>query len=83
VGEEYFVYVLYSKKLGRTYTGHSNNVRFRLIQHNSGFEISTKYGVPWDLIYTETFKTRGAAIKREKELKTGKGRDYIKKIMSR
>ena len=78
--EEYFVYVLYSKKLDQTYTGHSNNVDCRLVKHNLGLEKSTKHGIPWKIIYTEKFKTRGEAIKREKELKTGKGRDFIKQF---
>jgi len=30
------------------------------------------------MVYTELFEEKNAAIKREKELKTGKGRDWIK-----
>jgi putative endonuclease len=40
--------------------------------------VYTKGKGPWVLIYSETFQSKKEAILREKELKTGKGRDFIK-----
>jgi putative endonuclease len=34
--------------------------------------------LPWELIYYEEFDARSVAMKREKELKSHKGRDYIR-----
>ncbi|PIZ74851.1 endonuclease [Candidatus Peregrinibacteria bacterium CG_4_10_14_0_2_um_filter_43_11] len=76
--EEYRVYVLYSEGLKQTYTGHTGSLDRRLFRHNNGLEKSTKHGAPWILIYEEPFSTRTEAIKKEKELKTGKGRDFLK-----
>jgi putative endonuclease len=33
---------------------------------------------PWTLIYTESFETKQQALLREKQLKAGKGREWIK-----
>jgi putative endonuclease len=76
----FFIYVLRSLKTGKMYTGHTNNLERRLFEHNSGLEKSTKFGSPWKLIYQEKFSTRGEAMKREKELKTGKGREFLAKF---
>ena len=47
----YFVYILYSEKLKRFYTGTTDSVQGRLQQHNSAKypdSFSVK-GIPWDL----------------------------------
>jgi len=36
----------------------------RLQAHNSGKTKSTKYGVPWKLVYYETVETREMALKK-------------------
>lgn len=77
----FIVYVLYSEKFNRTYTGLTNNLERRLREHNSKRNKSTKAYVPWKVIYTEEFDTRIEARKREKYLKSGIGRDFIKTII--
>ena len=37
---------------------------------------------PWNLVYTETFATRGAAVRRECEIKAWKDRRMIEKLLS-
>ena len=74
---KFYVYVLWSEKTGRYYTGQTNNLDRRVFQHNSGFEKSTKHGAPWKLVYFEVLESRTEAIKRERFLKTGKGRAWI------
>ncbi len=76
-----YVYILYSHKFNRTYTGQSDNLEDRLDYHNSGRVRSTKAYIPWELIYSEKFNTRAEAMKREKWFKTTKGRMQIKKIL--
>ncbi|MDN3204372.1 hypothetical protein [Algoriphagus sediminis] len=39
----------------------------------------TKKYRPWMVIHAEFFKSKRQALIREKELKTGKGREWIKK----
>ena len=77
--EMFTTYVLYSSKVQKKYTGHTNDLDRRIKEHNLGLLcISTKNKGPWVLIYSEQFNTRSEAILREKELKTGKGREFIK-----
>ena len=66
------------------YIGHSNNIERRIKEHNSGKTKSTKAYIPWKLVHTEMHKTRKEAIAREKYLKSGIGRELLKKeIMPR
>ncbi|WP_373709516.1 GIY-YIG nuclease family protein [Kaistella sp.] len=78
---EYFVYVLKSQKDGRLYKGQTSDLNERVKQHNSGKTKSTKGFMPWELVYFETFQTREEAVLREKYLKTGSGREFLKKIL--
>ena len=72
------VYVLYSEKYNKIYIGYTSNIEQRFIAHN---ELETKgYTLryrPWKLIYTEVFAEKSEAIKRENQLKTAKGREFI------
>lgn len=73
----YFVYVLFSHKLNKRYIGSSHNVEKRLIEHNLGKSKFTKAGIPWKLIYKESFLTNKEARKRELFLKSGVGRKFL------
>jgi len=52
----------------------------RILEHNRGKMKSTKAYVPWKLVYSEEYLDRMDARKREKFLKSGKGRDYIESL---
>jgi putative endonuclease len=78
----YFVYVLKSHKNGRFYTGSTGDVQKRLIEHNSGKSKATKFTRPFELICQESYNTRAEAYKREMYLKTGQGREELKKLIS-
>ena len=69
----FFVYVLKSQITGLLYKGHSKDLNTRLIQHNAGKTRSTKHGIPWQLIYSESFPTREEAITRERYFKSLEG----------
>lgn len=65
----------------KKYTGHTDNLERRLEEHNSGaLGRFTKGKGPWRLIHKEIYATRSEAMQREKELKTGKGRDFLRKV---
>ena len=76
-----YVYILYSEANDRIYIGHTDNLEARLDRHNRGMVRSTKAYSPWNLIHSEDFSSRGEAMKREKVLKSHKGRDFIRKNM--
>jgi len=74
----FHVYILKSLKNGRYYTGSTNNLERRLVEHNSGGSKYTKLTRPFVLVHKEEFSMRREAVARELFLKTGAGRDWIK-----
>jgi putative endonuclease len=78
------VYVLYSKSYNKIYIGYSSNLEERLKSHN---ELGTKgwtiHYRPWELVHFEIFEDKKLAMKREKKLKTYRGREYIRELLSK
>ena len=72
------VYVLRSKLTGLYYTGSTSDLERRLEEHNSEVSFSTKNRGPWELVHREDYAMRGEAMRRERQLKTGKGREEIR-----
>ena len=72
------VYVLYSESFNKIYIGYTSNIEQRIKSHN---ELATKGWTikfrPWKIVLTEFFETKNDAMKREKQLKTAAGRDWI------
>ena len=79
----YHVYILRSIKSGKPYVGQTSNLEQRLSTHNNGQSPYTRGRGPWELVYSEEFETRSEAMKRERFLKTGHGRDFIKEILKK
>ncbi|MBI3405479.1 MAG: GIY-YIG nuclease family protein [Acidobacteria bacterium] len=77
----YFVYVLRSQTNGKLYTGQAKFPVQRLGQHNQGVSKSTRGRGPWEIVYQENYATRLEAIRRERYLKSGKGREELKRIL--
>ena len=75
-----YVYVLISEKDKEFYTGLSNNLQKRFKQHNKGLVRSTKARTPFVLFHVEEFRTRKEAAGREKFLKSGVGRLFLKQL---
>ena len=82
-GGMYIVYVLQSQKTQRHYIGQTNNLEDRLKRHNGGKVKSTKAGKPWKLIYSEEYKDRQTAYKRERKIKRYKGGEMFKKLLAK
>ncbi|MEK7461014.1 MAG: GIY-YIG nuclease family protein [Patescibacteria group bacterium] len=73
----YYVYVLRSLSTTNRYIGQTNNLTYRLAKHNSGRSKYTKNRGPWELIYSEKYSLRTEAMRREKFLKSGVGREFL------
>ena len=78
----YYVYTLQSLKDGNLYTGYTNNLRKRIVEHNRGLSFSTAFRRPFKLIYYEAYLNRKDAEKREWWLKSGWGRNYMKRNLA-
>ena len=79
----YYAYVLRSKKDGKWYTGFTTDLRKRFKQHNNNENTYTKGRGPFELIYYEAYKNKTDARSREKQLKSGQGKGYLKKRLQR
>lgn len=74
----YYVYVLRNGESGRLYTGYTSDLRKRLSEHLNGKSQYTKPRGPYELIYYEACLDMSDALAREKYLKTGVGKRYLK-----
>ncbi|KKT75502.1 MAG: hypothetical protein UW71_C0002G0002 [Parcubacteria group bacterium GW2011_GWB1_44_7] len=79
----YYVYILKSLRTGKLYKGFTGNLRARIDEHNSGKTDSTRTGGPWGLIYYEAFLNKSDALREEKFLKSGKGKERIKYLFQK
>ena len=79
----FYTYILKSQKSGRWYTGSTNDLRKRLKQHNENRSTYTKSKGPWDLIYYEACLSEEDSRSREKYLKSGMGKRYLKNRLRR
>lgn len=74
-------YVLISQKDGNFYTGVTDNLNRRFEQHNTGLVFSTKHRLPVILIYFEACLNEDDAYRRERYLKTGMGKRFLKNCL--
>jgi len=74
----YYVYVLLSSVDKKFYTGYTHDIRKRISDHNKGIVPSTKERRPLTLVYYEGCLSQKDALRREKYLKSGNGKIYIR-----
>ncbi|MBM2820661.1 MAG: nuclease superfamily protein [Candidatus Berkelbacteria bacterium] len=79
----HYTYVLQSKKDNKLYTGTTDDLRKRFKEHNDGLSTLTKNRGPFVLIYHEACLNQKDAFMREKYLKTGMGKRYLKNRLKR
>ena len=82
--EEFVIYILYSERFNKNYTGFTSNLIERFKSHNllgtKGYTLRFR---PWKVIHVEFFNSKSEAMKREKYLKTGIGREFIQNLISK
>lgn len=79
----FYVYILKSKKTGQFYVGQTAELEKRIERHNRGGSMFTRHRGPFELVFSETYRTRREAMKREKEIKSYKGgNEFIKLLAS-
>lgn len=79
----FYTYVLQNKKNKYWYTGYTDDLRKRFNEHNSNKVYSTKNRGLFNLIYYESCLNQQDATSREKYLKTGMGKRYLKNRLKR
>lgn len=79
----WIVYVIYNREVKKLYIGETSNLERRLVEHNQkrGNHFTARVKGNWDLIYKEQTGTKEEALVREKQLKSYRGREFIKKLL--
>ena len=76
----YKVYAIYNQEADKIYIGQTQDLERRLLQHAErtfkGY--TSSFPGKWELIHQESVATRPEALSREKQLKSHRGRDYIR-----
>jgi len=77
------VYVLENLDDKSWYIGYSADLKRRVERHNNGTGArTTKRRRNWSLIYYEGYKNKEDALGRERFLKSGSGRRYLKRQLN-
>ena len=79
----WYVYIIYSEKADKYYTGYTDNPEWRLERHNQGWGRYTKRGITWRIVYSEEYTSKTEALRREKEIKSKKSREYIEELIKK
>jgi putative endonuclease len=76
----FYVYALSSTTRRYIYVGLTNSPQRRINQHQSGYEKTTSPYRPFVVLLIEEFPTRPEARVREKHLKSGTGKEFLKRV---
>ena len=79
---KFHVYIILTKKINRhvSYVGYTNNIKKRLILHNSSKGAKFTKGNKWYLIYKKSYSSKSIAMREDYKLKkNSKLRSSIKK----
>ena len=81
----FYVYAIKNEN-DRIYVGHTENLEERIKRHNGILKnkaksYTSKNAGFWQIVHKEEFLTRKEAIEREKQLKSYRGRQFIKNLI--
>jgi len=78
----FYTYVLLDIKFN-FYVGYTENLKNRVREHKTGKVFATKNKLPIELIYCEASLNKYDALAREKYLKSGPGKRYLRNRLKR
>ena len=80
----FLVYALHSPVFDKIYIGFTSDLNQRLLSHNTlGTKGWTRKYRPWVVVYNEEFDSKSEAMHREKQLKTARGRQFIRTTIAK
>ena len=71
------VYILYSPLVDRYFVGKTSDMEKSIERHNSGKNKHTKTGLPWNLMYKESFESADTAREKEVAIKSSANREQL------
>lgn len=75
------VYALYDKVTDQVYVGMTNNLERRIAEHKRGQSFYTRRFKDFEVIYKEVFRSYAEGRKKEKYLKGGSGKEFLKSLI--
>ena len=75
--QQFFVYIIYSAKLDRYYTGYTTNIDKRLSEHNSGISTYSSTASDWIIKWNKAFDSRKEAMDEERRIKNKKAENIL------
>lgn len=75
------VYALYNRKHNKIYIGQTKEIKTRLDLHKSKAfrnSFTSRFDGEWELIYSELVNDRNKSLLRERQLKSYRGREFVK-----
>lgn len=82
----YTVYAIYNKYSGKIYIGQTEDLGVRIKMHNDhkfNKSFTSRFSGEWVVIYREQATSRSEALVREKQLKSYRGREFVRKHIPR
>ncbi len=77
----YYLYILYSPSGDVYYVGYTSDLERRLLSHLSHHKGFTGKFKDWKIVYTESYKSKSEAYKRERQIKKWKSRQMIEALI--
>jgi len=80
--QSFHTYILFSHPRNKFYIGSTNDIQRRLNEHNSRQNLSTKFGIPWDLVYSKEFNSKSEAIRLEIKIKKRGAKRFLDNLQN-
>ena len=77
----YYLYIIQSE-CGHYYVGISEEIEYRINQHNEGVSKWTSRYKGWHLVYSERYENLSKARQRENQIKRMKGGEGFKRLIA-
>jgi len=74
------VYMLFSESTSTFYTGSTQDLENRIVEHNQGETKSIKRGVPWKVIWSKHVSTRSEAMQLETKIKKRGSKRFLEDL---
>ena len=74
------VYILFSKKSQKFYTGQTNDLTNRIAEHNGGETKSIKSGIPWEIVWQFQTDSRVEAMALESKIKKRGAKRFLQDL---
>ena len=74
------VYILFSKSIQKYYTGSTQDLQNRLLEHNSGETKSITNGIPWEVVWQTQLPSRAEAMQLESKIKKRGAKRFLEDL---